>query len=66
MQVDYNLINQVAGQVKAKNDKFENNLNRTYDSTQKGKSHIFDFDQNSKIDRENQPPIKIGEIQKSK
>jgi hypothetical protein len=66
MQVDYNLINQVAGQVKAKADKFENNLNRTYDPTQKGKSHIFDFDQNSKIDRENQPPIKIGEIQKSK
>ena len=66
MQVDYNLINQVAGQVKAKADKFENNLNRTHDSTQKGKSHIFDFDQNSKIDRENQPPIKIGEIQKSK
>jgi hypothetical protein len=66
MQVDYNLINQVAGQVKAKADKFENNLNRTYDPTQKGKSHIFDFDQNSKIDRENQPPIKIGEIHKSK
>lgn len=66
MQVDNNLVNQVAGQIKIKQDRFEKNLNRTYDlsAAQKGKSQIFDYDQNSKIDRENQPPIKIGEIQK--
>lgn len=40
MQVDYNLINQVAGQIKAKPDKFEKSLNKTYDAdvNQKGKS----------------------------
>jgi hypothetical protein len=45
---------------------FEKNLNRTYDlsAAQKGRSQIFDYDKNSKIDRENQPPIKIGEVQK--